>query len=316
MNTRKTQKDSLFTPTRASRAKSADRLEKNNITVSDLVDDILTNNDQSDTPKSNPNSPLTMGLMMELLKKLETNINARIDSKIDEVKMEVSSVKNHLANFDIKFEEVEQRITTNEDLIESVGTKLNDAQQRISSVEDQVHDLNALKTDFHAFRADWDQALTELELESCRARKNNIIFQGIPGGDKDPKKAMQTFMTLCRYKLEMSEEWLSKVDINECYRFPPKGGDGSWPLFLSLAKSRHREDLYRAAPKLKDSGIQMRNDLAPCLQRKRKLLIEDSITLRNATNNCDTRLRDSAFKVWMIFKRPNGKEWETWKGKL
>ena len=176
--------------------------------------------------------------------------------------------------------------------------------------------LNALKTDFHAFRADWDQALTELELESCRAWKNNIIFQGIPGGDRDPKKAMQTFMSLCRDTMEMSEEWLTEVDINECYRFPPKGGEGSWPLFLSLAKSRHREDLYRAAPKLKNSGIQMRNDLAPCLQRKRKLLIEDSIVLKNETNNCETRLRDTAFKVWLIFKRPNGKQWETWKGKL
>ena len=259
----------------------------------------MSNGEQSGTPKSNPNSPLTMGLMMEMLKKMESNINARIDSKIEEVKTEVGLVKNHLENFDEKFE---------------------DAQLRISNVEDQVHDqainITNLGADLQAFKAEWDQTLTDIELESCRARKNNIIFQGIPGGDRDPKKAMQTFQTLCRDTMEMSENWLAEVDINECYRFPPKGGGGSWPLFLSLAKSRHREDLYRAAPKLKGTGIQMRNDLAPCLQRKRKLLVQDQIVLRNATNNCDTRLRDTPFKVWMIFKRPNGKEWETWKGKL
>ena len=73
MNTRKSQKDNISTPARATRAKSADRIDRGNITVSDLVDDIMAKGEHIGTPKSNPNSPLTMGLMMELLKKMEAN---------------------------------------------------------------------------------------------------------------------------------------------------------------------------------------------------------------------------------------------------
>ena len=128
MNTRKSQKDTIVTPARATRAKSADRVDRGNITLSDLVDDIMAKGVHGGTPKYNPNSPLTMGLMMELLKKMETNINARINSKIDEVKAEVGLVRNHLQHFDTKFEVIEQRIGIAEDHIENVEAKLDDAQ--------------------------------------------------------------------------------------------------------------------------------------------------------------------------------------------
>ena len=176
--------------------------------------------------------------------------------------------------------------------------------------------MSQVGTDLSKFREEWDHELSQINLEACRARKNNIIFQGIPGGDRDHRKALRRFMTLCKDTFEMPPEWLDEVDVNECYRFPPKGAEGvRWPLFVSLAKSRHREDLYLNAFKLKDTGWYMRKDLAPCLVAKRKELQKESFALRKAPHNFDTHLRDTAFKVWLEFKRPNSNKWEIWKGK-
>ena len=90
--------------------------------------------------------------------------------------------------------------------------------------------------------------------------------------------------------------------------------DGAWPLFVKLGKTRHREDIYRAAPNLKGSKITMRNDLAPFLLRRRKKLIDKQTILRNQPHNYDTKLRDTAFKVWLEYKKPGEEEWESWEG--
>ena len=224
---------------------------------------------------------------------LEGNINARIDSKVDEVKEEVVQVKSRLDKFSDNFENVHERI---------------------SNIEDQMEDFTQLESDLTSFKDQWDTSLSEINLEACRVRKNNIIFQGIPGGNKDAKKSMNTFLKLCSDKLEMPKKWVEEVDVNECYCFPPKGGKGNWPMFLSLAKSRHREDLYKNAYKLKDSGIYMQNDLAPCLLRKRKDLQKEANNLQKDPHNFQTKMRDSPFDVWLIVKKPHEKNWERWKG--
>ena len=116
---------------------------------------------ENPTPKSDQNSPLTIGLMKELINKLESNINARIDSKIDEVKEDVGQLNTQVEKF---------------------GDNFDDMQQRISNVEDKVEDVTKVGTELKSFRTDWDKAISQINLDASRARKNNIIFQGIPGG--------------------------------------------------------------------------------------------------------------------------------------
>ena len=262
MSKRRNTRDPLGTPYR-NKARSADRVGNETITVSDLLEDVLAGPDSGKSTGLDNSSPVTIDIIKELMQKLEGNINARTDSKVDEVKNEVVHVKSHLDKFSDKFENMHERI---------------------NNIEDQMEDFTQLESDLTSFKDQWDTSLSEINLEACRARKNNIIFQGIPGGNKDAKKSMNTFLKLCSDTLEMPKRWIEEVDVNECYCFPPpppphKGGKGNWPMFLSLAKSRHREDLYKNAYKLKDSGIYMQDDLAPCLTRKRKDLQKEANNL-------------------------------------
>ena len=156
--------------------------------------------------------------------------------------------------------------------------------------------------------------LTEIDLEACRARKNNVIIKGIKGGNKEPEVAWANFNKFCEKELKLSKEWIEKVDINELYHFPAKGGEGPMPLFVSFAKSRHREEMYKAAPNLKGSDFSLRSDLAPCLLKTRKHLIAESAVLRKDPHNCNTKIRDSAFNVWMLVCRQNSNKWFKWKG--
>ena len=198
MSKRRPQKDLSGTPY-STRSRSAerpsDRAESNPITVSDLIDDIMADSNENPTPKSDHTSPLTIGLMKELINKLESNINARINSKIDEVKEEVGQVKNHLNRFDDNFDEIHQRI---------------------SNVEDKVEDIDEVKTELKSFRTDWDEAISQINLDASRARKNNIIFQGIPGGNNDSDQAHEVFMKLCTDTLKMSQKWIDELSLNEC----------------------------------------------------------------------------------------------------
>ena len=111
----------------------------------------------------------------------------------------------------------------------------------------------------------------------------------------------------------MSEEWINQVDLKEVYHFPPKG-DGIWPLFVGLNKSTHREDIYRSAFNLKDSGKSIRNDLAPCLLRLRKTLKKEQDRVTKAPYNFQTKLRDTPFRVWLEIQKPKRNKWETWEG--
>ena len=91
------------------------------------------------------------------------------------------------------------------------------------------------------------------------------------------------------------------------------GGTGNWPLFVGLAKSRHREDLYKSAFNLKGSNITMRNDLAPFLLRQRKELQKEVVKLKAEPDKYQTKMRDTAFRVWIEYKKDTDKEWKEWK---
>ena len=64
----------------------------------------MSDSTENPTPKSDQNSPLTIGLMKELIHKLESNINARIDSKKDEVKEDVGQIKTQVEKFGDNFD--------------------------------------------------------------------------------------------------------------------------------------------------------------------------------------------------------------------
>ena len=238
-------------------------------------------------------SGLNIGLMKQFIKIMEKNItrniNAQIDIKVGGIKEDISEIKVQMEKSNGKFEEM---------------------QSRISTVEDKVNNLEQLGEEIDTIKTEWDDVLEEINIEACRARKNNVIIQGVTGGSKDVDIARENFNRTCKENLKLSQDWLDKVDIDEIYHFPPKG-DGAWPLFVKFGKAKLREDLFKAAPNLKGSKIYLRNDLAPCLLRKRKKLLVEQETLRANPHNYQTRMRDSAFDVWMDVLKPNETVWES-----
>ena len=58
----------------------------------------------------------------------------------------------------------------------------------------------------------------------------------------------------------------------------------------------------------------MKNDLAPCLLRKKRKLAAHAITLKKAPYNYQVRHRDTAFDVWLEVLKPNETEWAKWEG--
>ena len=183
MSKKKSGRDTSASPYQT-RAKSADRSDREVITVSELMQDIMSDSRESDSPRTDNSSRLTIGLMRDLMKEMVTNINDRIDKKIDEVKVDMGQIKSQFERFNEKFDDV---------------------QERISNVEDKMEGLSTFETEFHAFKKDLNENLTQIQLNQCRAYKNDIIFHGITGGDQDTKKALQTFLDLCTNTLKCPE---------------------------------------------------------------------------------------------------------------
>ena len=269
--------------------------DRSSITVSDLAEDISSDSEQDNEQRLenlDPAAPLTIGLLIRVMRKMENNFSKKLDRMVIDIREDVSEIKTQLETWNGTFEEF---------------------QDRLGEVEDKVVKVDTLEEELITFRKEWESTLTEIQKEACNARKNNIIFQGVKGGSKDPKVAMENFKRVCKENLKLSQEWVDNVDITEVYHFSPKG-DGAWPLFVKLGKTRHREDIYRAAPNLKGSNITMRNDLAPFLLRRRKKLIDKQTIIRAAPYNYNTKLRDTAYKVWLEYKKPDAEEWDSWDG--
>ena len=241
-----------------------------------------------------PSQTLMVGILKKMMDKLEINITSKLDKTVNEIKEDVSQIKIHLEKYDDKFEEVQNKIGDCDDRIDKMG-----------EVIEEIYD----------FKTEWEKNLTEINKDACRIRKDNIIFLGIQGGSKDMDVARANFDRVCRENLKMSEKWIQEVDIKEIYHFTAKGGEGPMPLFVRLGKSRHKEDLFKAAFNLKGSNIVMRNDLAPWLLKFRKKLSIEAAKLKKEPHNYETKLRDTSFKVWLEIKKPNSTKWETWDGK-
>ena len=145
---------------------------------------------------------------------MENNFSKKLDRMEKDIREDVSEIKTQLENYNGTMEEF---------------------QDRLGEVEDKMVKVDTLEEEFISFRKEWESSLTEIQKEACNARKNNIIFQGVKGGSKDPKIAMANFKRTCIENLKLSQEWVDNVDIVEVYHFTPKG-DGAWPLFVKLGK--------------------------------------------------------------------------------
>ena len=103
-------------------------------------------------------------------------------------------------------------------------------------------------------------AIANYDVDVCKACKNNILINGLPGKSKDNKVALQTFEKNCIEEMEFSDEWFRDLDIRETYRFPSKKTTDPWPLFVSFNKMSQRDEFYRAAPRLKGKKFSIHSD--------------------------------------------------------
>ena len=115
---------------------------------------------------------------------MQENINLILNKKIDEIKADVGQIKEHLENNNGRFEEMENRI---------------------SEVEDKVNDINEVTTEVDRLRATLDNYMSQTNLDAMKARRNNMIIQGIPGKSKDTNVAMASFLTFCKDNLKLSD---------------------------------------------------------------------------------------------------------------
>ena len=224
---------------------------------------------------------------------MQVNINKSTQDIIDELRKDVNDIRENM---------------------DKTGERFEEAEGRISAIEDRMNNYEDSNTEVETLSKTLETAIENYDKDACTARRNNVIVHGLPGESKEPLVAMETFRSLCIEKLGFSEEWVEKVDLKETYRIPPKKTPGKptgkWPLFVAFNKSIQRDEFYRAAPKLKDTGIVIRNDLAPCLIVKRNKLIKQSLALRHTSINYETKLRDTSFRVWLMIKKPGSDKWE------
>ena len=237
-------------------------------------------------------SPVTMKALKSVLLSLQDNINKSTQDTIRELRQDVSEVKEKIDTSNERFEE---------------------AENRISALEDKIQVTEDVSTEVDTLRTKLETAIRNYDKDACMARKDNIIIKGIPGKEKTPRIARQTFNNLCLNQMKLSAEWVKEADIKEAYRFPAKNKKDPWPLFIRFGKSIEREDFFKATPNLKGTGIQVRNDLAPCLVAERSRLIVISNGLREQSVNYDTKIRDTSFEVWLEVKKPDSDKWDRWK---
>ena len=94
------------------------------------------------------------------------NIKTEVESMIVGIRTDIGQIKSQFEKYNDNMEEF---------------------QTRLSSVEDKMVTVQDVGKDLTTFKKEIKHTLSEIELEACRARKNNIIFHGLPGGNKDTK---------------------------------------------------------------------------------------------------------------------------------
>ena len=238
---------------------------------------------------------VTWQRIKELVVTMKDSINDNTNQAIGEVKSEVSHIKVQMEKYNGTIEEV---------------------QGRVSQVEDKVEKMEDLRSEVETLKKYHADHIKEMNKEVCRVRRNNIIINGIPGTSKNKQDAKKAFEDFIIDGLELGTEWLKKVEIEELYRFPAKKTEEtSWPLFVRVEKVKYKEEMYKAAFKLKDKGFSMRNDLAPWLLVKRSKLYIESKRIQESPHNLKTRMRDTYDKVWLKVRKTVKDEWKTWDGK-
>ena len=267
--------------------------DRSSLTISDAVEGLLSDGEPEIRPNTMENSSaVTVGLMKEMMKEMRDGINSDTGALLAVVRNDISIINEKIDKYSDRFDE---------------------AETRISNLEDKMANIEDVNPIIYTLQEQLKTAIANYDIDACRARKNNVLIHGLTGTSKDTKVAMKDFLNLCAKDMELDEEWISKLDLKDVYRFPAKKKTDPWPMFVSFNKSMQREEFYRAAPKLKGKGIVIKNDLAPCLIVEKNSLKKIGDKLKEPPTNYQTRFRDTAFKVRLEILKPGKKEWETWK---
>ena len=144
---------------------------------------------------------VTWQRIKELVVTMKDSINYNTNQAIGEVKSEVSHIKVQMEKYNGTIEEV---------------------QGRVSQVEDKVEKMEDLRSEVETLKKYHADHIKEMNKEVCRARRNNIIINGVPGTSKNKQDAKKAFEDFIIDGLELGTEWLKKVEIEELYRFPAK----------------------------------------------------------------------------------------------
>ena len=187
-------------------------------------------NEEDSMLDSDPSESVTMGALKDLLLNLQENINSNTDRKIKGVKQDVTYIKSTLDKFSDRFEE---------------------AETRIGELEDRAEKYDEIGNGVEVLRDLYEKSIEQAHKEACNVRKNNMIINGLPGNSKEVNDAWKSFVTLCNDDLELGDDWLREAGITEVYRFPAKKKTDPWPLFVKFGSTRPKDDMFKAAPKLK-----------------------------------------------------------------
>ena len=263
-----------------------------------MLDEMMAESD-NDAASSNDNTEIDNSVTWERIKELiygmKESINANTNQAIGDIKTDVTQIKTQIERYNETLEEVQGRVSEVEDRM--VGYE---------ELKQEVADLKKANLDYEK----------EKNMAACKARRNNIIINGIQGTSKDKQDTKKAFRAFILEGLEIGEEWLEKLELEELYRFPAKKKDEpSWPVFVRVEKLRYKDEMYKAAPNLKGKGFSMRNDLAPWLLVERSKLYIESERLKAAPHNLKTRSRDTYNKVWLEVRKDAGEDWKPWDGK-
>ena len=251
----------------------------------------ISPDNEIDTSQVEQEPELSMAAIKALMIGMRDNIKQSTQEMIGELRKDVNEIK---------------------DILDKNNSRLEEAENRISTIEDRMQNVEEVNTEVDTLRETMNTAIANYNKDACKARRNNVIVQGLPGTSKDTKVARQTLEKLCLENMKLGKEWVDNMQINETYRFPSKKKGDSWPLFVSFCKLTQREEFYRAAPNLKGTDIRVQNDLAPCLVAEKKRLYIVAQGLQEPPTNYKTRSRDTSMRVWLEIRKPGTEDWEEW----
>lgn len=146
---------------------------------------------------------------------------------------------------------------------------------------------NEIKSDIDQIKKDLSNQSRTIEIINCKvailenentelknkllaierkSKRNNFIIFGVK---EDVADILTFVINIVRDTLNIL---ISNNDINNIYRIGQKAAEKSRPIILELTTNLKKQEISRALPKLKNTGIRFANDLLPQDREQQKLL--------------------------------------------